>query len=295
VDPAGALLPTTFSGRKWLTFHSDHVPWQASAQFLSGFLPAFMRGQDPDGGGVAFAAIGLATLAGILLAVRRRQWRMLILAFLAAYMLLVYAVLMPSYSHGLRYVAMPLLVSAVFASYGCVGWLAVAGARLKRGRALPALCGLALCTYVAVASLQAWTAIGRAGIGHIAATHVRMGRWLAANLPADATVASFDIGAIAWFSGLHVIDLGGLTDPGFTPYLFTGRAAEYLRARHAGWLVLPSEQPAWRSSAACTDALERQLALCDGRALRKRPEILFASPTAIWRLGHERTGHAMQA
>mgnify|MGYP006280645761 CR=1 FL=1 len=43
--------------------------------------------------------------------------------------------------------------------------------------------------------------------------YARVGDWLARNTPADVTVAVADVGAVAYFSGRHVIDTFGLTDP----------------------------------------------------------------------------------
>jgi arabinofuranosyltransferase len=40
-----------------------------------------------------------------------------------------------------------------------------------------------------------------------------MGRWLDRNAPADALVASPDIGAIGWYSHRRILDLGGLVTP----------------------------------------------------------------------------------
>jgi len=45
------------------------------------------------------------------------------------------------------------------------------------------------------------------------ASLVPLGRWLGAHAPADAQVATPDIGAIGYFSGRRVLDLGGLVTP----------------------------------------------------------------------------------
>ncbi|MBN1884970.1 MAG: glycosyltransferase family 39 protein [Candidatus Krumholzibacteriota bacterium] len=39
------------------------------------------------------------------------------------------------------------------------------------------------------------------------------GRWLAANSPPGAVVAAPDIGAVGWYSGRYILDLGGLVSP----------------------------------------------------------------------------------
>jgi len=51
------------------------------------------------------------------------------------------------------------------------------------------------------------------------ASLIPFGRWIAAHAPADATVATPDIGAIGWFGERRVLDLGGLVTPRMIPLL----------------------------------------------------------------------------
>jgi arabinofuranosyltransferase len=48
---------------------------------------------------------------------------------------------------------------------------------------------------------------------------VQWGRWFGANAPPDAAIATPDIGAIGYFSGLRVVDLAGLVTPQIVPLL----------------------------------------------------------------------------
>jgi arabinofuranosyltransferase len=48
--------------------------------------------------------------------------------------------------------------------------------------------------------------------------HVELGRWLAGNTPAGATLACNDVGAIGYFSGRRLIDLSGLVTKEFLGY-----------------------------------------------------------------------------
>jgi hypothetical protein len=48
---------------------------------------------------------------------------------------------------------------------------------------------------------------------------IPLGRWLHDHAAHDASVATPDIGAIGYFSGLHVVDLGGLVTPRMVPLL----------------------------------------------------------------------------
>jgi len=49
-----------------------------------------------------------------------------------------------------------------------------------------------------------------------------IGLWLKENTPADARVALEPIGAVGYYSGRHIVDLGGLVQPEVWPYLKEG-------------------------------------------------------------------------
>jgi len=53
---------------------------------------------------------------------------------------------------------------------------------------------------------------------------VHLGHWVDAHLPRDSRVALNDVGAIAYFSRRHVIDLMGLVTPDIIPYRREGEA-----------------------------------------------------------------------
>lgn len=77
----------------------------------------------------------------------------------------------------------------------------------------------------------------------IAAVQVHLGHWLRDNTPADAVVATNDIGAISYFSERRVLDLAGLANPDVVPYLREHRgidpaAKAYLRKAKPDYLVL---------------------------------------------------------
>ena len=107
-----------------------------------------------------------------------------------------------------------------------------------------------------IASVQQWAIATRAGIDRIDGTHVKMGRWIAANLPADAVVAVFDIGGIGYFSRRRIVDLGGLTDPAFVPHLYDHTVRRYLEDHRIDWLVRPIDpertKPPETDSSSCS-------------------------------------------
>jgi hypothetical protein len=79
---------------------------------------------------------------------------------------------------------------------------------------------------------------------YVSAQDVRreVGVWLREHTPGDSLVALEPIGAIGFYSGRRVLDLGGLIDPGVWPFLSGGYSdgqaiARLLRERHADYLV----------------------------------------------------------
>jgi hypothetical protein len=150
---------------------------------------------------------------------------------------------------------------------------------------------------VALFSLFNWTQLTDDGIRHINGTQVKMGKWLTAHLPPGTPVAAFDIGAIAYFGDVKLVDLGGLTDPDFIPYLYSGRSAEYLKQRHVAYVVLPTtldQEGAAAGSSNCDD-LPKRLNLCNGPAIEKTIVVEFSTPPDVWKRAFSATGHALES
>lgn len=98
--------------------------------------------------------------------------------------------------------------------------------------------GLALATLPAAASRYAW------GVQNINAMQVHLGHWVDENLPKDARLALNDVGAIAYVSRRHVIDLMGLVTPEIIRYRRDGEAGvlRYLAETCPDYLIV---FPAW--------------------------------------------------
>jgi hypothetical protein len=172
--------------------------------------------------------------------------------------------------------------------------MVAAGLRLApSGRSLARTAVVMAFAALAFYSLFCWSRVTDFGIRHINGTHVRMGKWLAANLPSDVPVASFDIGAIGYFGGRRIVDLGGLSDPEFTPYLVSHQTAVYLREHNIRWLVLPMGLPDPGSGLhfSC-QWLMSMLDLCDRPGMTMREVVSFSTSVDAWRVGFRATGHA---
>jgi tetratricopeptide (TPR) repeat protein len=90
--------------------------------------------------------------------------------------------------------------------------------------------------------------------------HEQTGRWLGANTPADAVIATHDVGAIAYYSGRRIVDVVGvvlpeaidhLWTPDYTPYLsgLFDRAGVTHLACYRNWLEVVNIDPLFVASA----------------------------------------------
>ena len=114
-----------------------------------------------------------------------------------------------------------------------LGWLAWRAAEPAwiAGRAQPAVASRSvwLAAVVVVLMLAGNAVVFRTLVVPQVASFTRgmeqslmpLGRWLGVHAPPDALVATPDIGAIGYFSGRRVLDLGGLVTPRMVPLLET--------------------------------------------------------------------------
>ena len=166
----------------------------------------------------------------------RREWRdsTMWLALIWCLALIgVYAVHLPVVYQNGRYL-MPVL--PVLLALGIVGWL-----RLLKGRryALLPIALLALGLALGLLSIGRGAGIYAANVRYINEYQVATALWLREHTPASAIVATHDIGAIGYFSGRRVIDLGGLTQPEVVPLLNDQRAlVAYLKQQQVGYVVM---------------------------------------------------------
>jgi hypothetical protein len=149
-----------------------------------------------------------------------------------------YVVMLPVHGHAGRYQAVNFVLLAILATLGA--------ARLARARGplrAMGLSGLGVWLVLCVGSAALWRDIYRDSVDHINTVHVACGRWIASNLPSDAVVATYDLGAISYFAERRIVDLGGLVDPAMARYLFAGDVAPYLRQKGATHIALVQHEP----------------------------------------------------
>jgi len=225
---AGHLLPTTFYAKAtYYALGTSELTRLAS--YALGVL-VFL-------GGSPLVMLGLLGAAYALwLARARRGWlrgtEWLALIWTLA-LIGVYAIALPVVYQNGRYL---LPVLPVLLALGVTGSLRFVGA--GNYRLLPVVLPV-LALAMAALSVGRGAGIYAANTRYINGYQVETALWLRANTPDGALIATHDIGAISYFSGRQVVDLGGLTQPDIVPLLGNQRAlVAYLQRARVDYVVM---------------------------------------------------------
>jgi hypothetical protein len=243
-----SLLPLTAKGRQWMVVGSAGRRLSSVPTLIEQWLTRPFKAVTLfDGvgllhhGRLTFVLAGcflLATTAsGVVLLVQSRSWLTLGVCAWGAIHSLLYVFILPTSGVGGRYQTFLLLLPVPLV---CLGLAFIFRTSRPLAWAVPAL---ALFT-VGAFSLPLWHRVLASGIGHIDTTHGAVATYLGRNLPHE-TIAAFDIGLIGYERNQSndppILDLGGLTDSAYIPYLYTGRVAEYIAEHGVGYIVLPTD------------------------------------------------------
>lgn len=106
------------------------------------------------------------------------------------------------------------------------------------------------------------------------------GRWISANLPADAVLASWDAGVVAYYSDQPVVNLDGVVNsPAYAEALRSGQTAELLRTAGIDYVVNHDELAGGIASMATDTARLMGPKATDGWHLVQRWPFTFAGST----------------
>jgi len=241
---SGSLLPLTLRGRRFLYLGSDklHLGRSTVLSLTSDTYTKVIQHNFFHSTGRWVALTVLLAFYGALVLLRRFPNRTALVVLWAVLHYASYCFTLPSTGHGGRYQPFVFVLFPALLAIALFDLLARALALFQpRGLLLPAqsllLAAVALLT---AATLPRWSVATRDSIYDINHCHRQMASWLDAHYPPGTPVGVFDIGAIAYFSHMDVIDLGGLVDPKFFDYLLTRRVPQYLDEKGASLVVLPA-------------------------------------------------------
>lgn len=152
-----------------------------------------------------------------------------------------YCVTLPEPGHGGRYQPFVLLLFPPLMAIGvmAMGRLALTWTRKPLFADTVAWGSLVVFAVVTGFTLPRWKSALHDSIVTINSTHVKLAQWINQNYPPGTPVAVFDIGAIGYYAHIHLIDLGGLVDRNYLPYLVHRRVPDYLAERGIQYVILP--------------------------------------------------------
>ena len=100
---------------------------------------------------------------------------------------------------------------------------------------------------LAAANTLYWNGVYDANLEHMHNVRIRAAAYVKNTLPADSRVAAFDVGAIRYYTGRPILDLGGLIDPDLGDvYREEGRLDGYIADRSVQYIVLPGRAGAYQ-------------------------------------------------
>jgi hypothetical protein len=245
---AGIPLPSTYFGRHWLYLGTANpgkrFVWDGPpilAFYWYRYLYVWMLGQNDLSNAmkvftepVVLGQLGL--WAAVILLVRRRLQAGF--AFFIVWVFLhnlVYSFFLPNFGTAGRYQGCNFALFAICVPYGAVlllGWI-----KERSFKIIPYVFVAAALVSAAGSSIQ-WRMMYADNIHHITTVHERAGKWVNENLPKDARIAAFDIGAFGYYADRYIIDMGGLLDPDAAKYLRTKTMSQYLKKKDADYVAL---------------------------------------------------------
>lgn len=245
-----SLLPLTLKGRRFLYFTGHGSALHLRIELIEQWIMrpfkmvAAVDGQQVHGLGPHLAFLLAVSVLAALWAwgfsslIRGHRVAMALICGWGVLHSLLYVVILPSSGHAGRYQTFLLLLTLPLLAIGVA-------AALRRWPAAP-LVAAVLVAAVGCRSLPLWRRVLVSGIDHINGSHGVAAGWIDSHLPGQA-IAVFDIGRIGYertedHSNPPVVDLGGLTDASYLPFLLEGRVPEYLKLHDIRYAVFPVDE-----------------------------------------------------
>jgi hypothetical protein len=246
---SGSLLPMTLRGRRYLFNGTDKLHVGRStvrALTIETYQKVIQHNFFHTTRGWAMIFVVL-TFYGCFVLLRRFPKRTAVLVLWAILHYASYCVTLPATGHGGRYQPFVLLLFPALLAIALFDLIALAFL-LFRSRGSALLRPMQAFALVAVAALTAvtlprWSVALGDSIYNIDNCHLKMAEYLNANYPPGTKMGVFDIGAIGYFSHIDLIDLGGLVDRNYLPYLLSGRVPQYLQEKGVNYVILAHNGP----------------------------------------------------
>ena len=288
---SGTLLPMTLRGRRFMYSGSDTLHIGRSSfrgLILNTYKDIIAHHFFHTHTGWLVTAFVVLAFYGLFVLLRRFPNRTAMVCLWATLDYVAYCVTLPEPGHGGRYQPFVLLLFPSLLAIALVDLSRLFAKLIRAPRVGIALqwTSVALIAILTAATLPRWEAALRDSTATIDTTHKKLALWIRANYPPQTKMAVFDIGAIGYFANVDVVDLGGLVDRNYLPYLVSGRVPDYLRERGVEYVILPHTG----NETHFGDLLH----LLHNPALRLVPIHTVAADPAVWSDGFAYTGNAFQ-
>ena len=249
---SGALLPMTVRGRRFLFSNTDKLHVGRSTVrglTMETYAKVIQHNFFLTTHRWALIFVALA-FYGCFVLVRRFPNRSAILVLWATLHYASYCFTLPATGHGGRYQPfVPLMFPGLIAIalFNILSLFARLFAPRDRVWLTPAFSLVLAGTFAMTAiTLPRWEVALRESIYDIDNSHLKMAEYLNAHYPPGTKMGVFDIGTIGYFSHIDLVDLGGLVDRNYLPYLISGRVPQYLDERDVHYIVLAHNGPEGR-------------------------------------------------
>jgi len=146
---------------------------------------------------------------------------------------LAYMVFMPVIGTGSRYGVM---------NHAALWILLVLGAsKFSQQRRIAGYMMISGLIVIALANNLYWNSVYDANIEHMQKVRMATAHFLRDSIPAEDLCAVFDIGAVRYFSGRRMVDIGGLIDPAEIQWFRDHKSDEYLREAGVTCMIIPGQ------------------------------------------------------
>jgi len=241
---SGSLLPMTLRGRRYMysgqeTLHVGRSSFRGL--ILNTYKDIVAHHFFHIHTGWVAASFVLLSFIGLFALLLRMPSRLSVVCAWAVLDYVAYCVTLPEPGHGGRYQPFVLLLFPPLMAIGVMALVRLALARTRKPLFANFLAwgSLFVFAFVTGLTLPRWKSALHDSIATINSTHVKLARWINQKCPPGTPVAVFDIGAIGYYAHIHLIDLGGLVDRNYLPYLVHRRVPDYLAERGIEYVVLP--------------------------------------------------------
>jgi len=286
---SGSLLPMTLRGRRYMysgqeTLHVGRSSFRGL--ILNTYKDILAHHFFHTHTGWVVTCFVLLSFIGLFALLLRMPSRLSAVCAWAVLDYVAYCVTLPEPGHGGRYQPFVLLLFPPLVAIGvmALGRLALTWARKPLFADVLAWGSLFVFAIITGFTLPRWKSALHDSIVTINSTHVKLAHWINQNYPPGTPIAVFDIGAIGYYAHIHLIDLGGLVDRNYLPYLVQRRVPDYLAERGIQYVILPHTG---------TDThFGDLLNLLHNPALRLIPIHTVGADPVLWQNGFAYTGNA---